>query len=155
MMKLILLAATAGLFVAGCPVLAQIDMRTAISMDGRCRAEIEGRTVACQPLGTVMEFGNGRVAFLFSREGTLYSFSGDHAGPRSATFAVTVDMVRIVSQAAGELDLADAQGECVIQADGNTRRIIAINCNARSPKQNARYRFALDQVTNVERKTFP
>jgi hypothetical protein len=155
MNKLLPLAATVGLSVAGDPVLAQIDMTTATSMDGRCRAEIEARTVTCQPVGTIMEFGNGRLAFLFSREGTLYSFSGSRTQPRAQTFVLTVDRVRIASQAAGERDLADAEGECVIQADGSDRRTIAVDCNARSTKQNARYRFVLDHVTNVKRKAFP
>ena len=41
MHKLLLLAATVGLLVAGHPVLAQIDMKAMTLMDGQCRAEIE------------------------------------------------------------------------------------------------------------------
>ena len=144
MRKLLLLAATVGLLVAGHPVLAQIDMKAMTMMDGQCRAEIETRAVACQPAGTFVEFGNGRSLFLFSREGTLYGFSGSHSQRRSGqTFALIVDMVRIASQTAPERDLADMEGECVVQTEANSERFTAIDCHARS-RQNARYRFVLD-----------
>jgi hypothetical protein len=101
------------------------------------------------------EFGNGRTAFLFSHDGTLHSSSGDRTDRRSEhTFALVVDMVRTASQTMPERDFADAKGECVVQIEGKSGRLTAIECNALNRSQNAPYSFVLDGVTNVERKTF-
>ena len=153
MHKLILFVGTAGLLVTGQPVLAQIDVKAMSSMDGQCRAEIEARAVACQPFCTYWEFGYGRSLFAFSREGTLYSFSGGRTQRRDGeTFALIVDTVRIASQTTPERDLTDMEGECVVRSESHGR-FTAIECNARSRGQNTRYRFVFDRITNFEHKT--
>ena len=154
MHKLRLLAGMAGLLAIGQPVLAQIDIKAMSSMDGQCRAEIETRAVACQSFSTYWEFGNGRSLFAFSREGTLYSFSGSRLQQRGGkTFALIVDTVRIASQTAPERDLTDVEGECAVHAEARGHRFTAIECDARSRGQNTRYRFVFDRITNFERKT--
>jgi hypothetical protein len=154
MRKLLMIAATLGLLVTGGPVRAQIDLKAAASMDGQCRAEVAGRAIACQPVGTFVELGDGRSLFLFSSDGTLYSFSGSRSQQRDAqTFALIVDMTRTASEKVPERELPGAQGECVVQVDANGT-FMAIDCNARSRSQNARYRFVLDHITNFQHEAF-
>jgi hypothetical protein len=153
MHKLLLLAGMAGLLVTGQPVLAQIDVKAMSSMDGQCRAEIGTRAVACQPFCTYWEFRNGRSLFAFSREGTLYSFSGSRSQQRDGeTYVLIVDTVRIALQTAPERDLTDVNGECVVHTETHGERFTAIECDARSRGQNTRYRFVFDRIINFERK---
>lgn len=152
MLKLLLAAGTV-LFAAGHPALAQVDVTAMASMDGACRAEIEERPLACQPFGSLWEFGNGRLLFVFSVVGTLYSFSGSRLQPRGAkSFALIVDTVRIASQSAPDRDLTDAEGACVVRIAATGHAFTAIDCNAHSRGRNARYKFVLDHITNFERK---
>jgi hypothetical protein len=155
MRNLLMLISTVGLLIAGRPVLAQADVKTAASMDGQCRAEIGGQAGACQPIGTFVEFDNGRALFLFSYAGTLYSLSGSRFQRRSEeVFALIVDMVRTASATVPERELPGAEGECVVQMDEDIGGVATIDCSVRSRGQNVRYRFVLDHITNFKGQTF-
>jgi hypothetical protein len=54
-----------------------------------------------------------RKLLLTATVGLLVADRTERRGERS--FALIVDMVRIASQAAGERDLADSKGQCVVQ----------------------------------------
>lgn len=153
MNKLVLFVVALGLAVAGSPALAQADMTAMTTMDGRCRAAIEARAVPCQPVGTLVEFANGRSLLLFSAEGTLYSFSGSRVEDRGGnTFALVVDTVRIASQTAPDRDLTDAMGECVVKTGPTRGQLTTVECNALSRGRDAHYSFTLDRIANVDRK---
>lgn len=140
--------------VSARPAAAQFDMKAMASMDGDCRGEIAGQAVSCQPVGTFIEFGNGRYLVLFSRSGTLYGFSGDHLEARSDnSFALIVTMIRRGSQSKPEDDLPGSEGECLVQTNG-TKSFAAIDCTARNRPQNLAYRFSLANITNFNLRRY-
>jgi hypothetical protein len=151
--KLVLFVIVLRLAAASSRAMAQADMTAMTTMDEQCHATIETQAIACQPVGTLVEFANGRSILLFSAEGTLYSFSGSRLEERgSNTFALIIDTVRIASESAPERDLTDVLGECVIKIEPQRGRLTTIECNALSRGRDAHYRLVLDRIANVDRK---
>jgi hypothetical protein len=122
-------------------------------MTGRCRAEINGRSVQCEPYASSFQLVNERTILAFTLDKTVYWFSGCTWTSRAPdSWTLDVDVVSIFPEQGPERRLEDVGGDCVVQTSGGLAgTFTAIDCAARPPG-GERYRVRFDEVWRFQAK---
>lgn len=154
-LALMLVAFLAALFVVEPPQDLPASVRKLAEMDGHCRAEINGRSVRCEPIATYFRLVNDRTVLTFTLDGTVYAFSGCNWTPRAPeAWTLEVDLMTVLPDGAPKRRYEDVTGDCVVQTRGGLAgTFTSIDCAARPAGVPDRYRVRFDQIWKFQVRT--